>query len=887
MLAYLLLLGMTAATPCEDLRVGYRREAVERVGPGDWREAVEPVWVYAYPTLRLRYRASGLPSDDSAVLTLSPGSVGPVTPGATNPENPFVAGSPVPAVLARDLAADVEPHTLDVDLRGRMRTPQIHELRFALPEGAKLAVEELTFLGGADLLPPEAGPTLPAGAAAWGVEGGADCGGWRGTTLRGRETLRVVGEPRAGGTLYLGLFPNFANVGSFAAGRSPEEVRVKESRETADLIVRLTYADGGEEEQYPLSVAERRHVLANRRPALYALELEPGRPLASAEIVDRSAHAQIFVSSAGVSDDPPPGSVETLPAAVARREGRPVGAAEVEATHRIVGAPEAAIEARPTERAEAEGRRLALELKNVGAEVREFTLTFPSATIRPSADAGDVAYVFPRQGAVIAREEGTLEAPYNAAFPLQFVDVFAPGADAGAALIVRDVEGRGKTFRLRKQGAGVTVEVDYRVRLEPGESWRAPEVSIAPHGGDWREGFAAYRAWVASWYRPVGPRPAWLRSAFWARRDYPVGGTGKLFDVKRGRYTFDALVRDGEAFGGVDFIDVSSWAMSETVGRVGDYPIELGGVDDLARNIAQARAQGVPTGLYFEGYLIDKRSKVGREQDGRWQLINEDGKGAWWSGGEATELFACPYVPDWRAFLARRVAEVAKDVGAAGVYLDEFGFGRMRCYAADHGHRPGVETLPGEIETARAVRKALDDAGAGGTMIYIEETPPDAAAPYFDAAFCYNFNHADINRSPLKLNLSRFAFPDVRLWDMVSIGIDPRVLPWEDFRLSLWHGNGLWLKGHAESWYGDDLLAWLRRAHGLLKAHAEAFAGPAEPLVDSPHPAVFINRFGVAPKVVHTLFNASYRTVRFPFEGRERTLAPRDVMVVEASGEAR
>jgi hypothetical protein len=51
------------------------------------------------------------------------GSVGPVTLGATNPENPFVAGMPVPVVLASDLAGDGAPHTFETSLSSKMRTP--------------------------------------------------------------------------------------------------------------------------------------------------------------------------------------------------------------------------------------------------------------------------------------------------------------------------------------------------------------------------------------------------------------------------------------------------------------------------------------------------------------------------------------------------------------------------------------------------------------------------------------------------------------------------------------------------------------------------------------------------------------------------------------------
>jgi hypothetical protein len=872
----LLAAGSLAA---EDPLTGYRMPAAQYEGPGEWRRSLEPVWVYEYPTLRLVYRATGFGAGDDVVLSLRPGSVGPVTPGATNVENPFVAGMPVAAVLARNLVADGARHTLEIDLKGKMRTPQIDQLRFLLPQGARLAVEELEFRGGADVLPCAAGgPALPKGAAKLRAEGGAECAGARATSMRGRESIRIRAG-RAGRTLYLSLYPHFANVRAFAAGGAPDRIRVPESTETRDAIVRLRYADGFEEEQYPLSVDERRHTLLNRKPGLYAIELDPRRKLASAELVDRSLHAQLVLFAAGITRAAAPEAKDELPPAPRKPNGRgPAPDLSASTWYRTTAAA-GAVRAELKQESDAAGRRLSLEVRNTSAQEQQFTLTFPALSVQPAASASDVYYVFPRQGAVIGRAELKLEAAYNAAFPLQFLDVFAPAANRGACLIVLDNRGVGKKFRVEKRGAAVAVEVDYAVRLAPGESFRPPDARIANHGGDWREGFDAYRQWVAGWYKPAGPRPAWLRTAFMARRDYPVGGTGLLFDVRAGRYTYDALLRDGQAFGGVDFIDISGWALSEKSGRVGDYPIELGGAADLRRNAEAAAQRGVPTGLYFEGYLIDKNSNVGKAHGAAWQLIDEKGQGAWWQGG-SPELFVCPYVREWQEYLSRRVTEVARQTGASGVYLDEFGFGRKRCYSTAHGHARGVETLPGEIAMTRAVRRALDAAGLSRVMIYIEETPPDAAAPNFDAAFCYNFVHADLRQSPLKLNLSRFAFPDIRLWDMVTLGIDPRVFSFEDCRLSLWHGNGLWLKGHSGTWYGDALLEWMRGSRATLHRYAEAFAGASDPLVESPHPAVFLNRFTGGGRTVYTLFNASYRTARFAFAGRERALAPRDVLVI-------
>ncbi len=898
----LCVLGSGAAL-AEDVLTGFSARSLEFRGPGEWRQSAEPIWVYEYHALRLRYRASGLPAkpaqgagrppasapalvpahDARPVLTLRPGSVGPVTPGATNRENPFAAGMPVVVLRAEDLENTEAAKTITVELRGKTRTAQVDQLQFSLPAGASLVVEELEFRADPQALPCAAGAVaLPAGAQALAVSGPMACGGAPATSLRGRESLRIDAGGRAGSALYLTLLAHFAGVSGFSVDGPLDRWRVKESHETAHVVARIRYGDGGTEEQFPLLVSERRHALLNRVPALYALELDPRRPVVAVEIEDRSPHAQLVLFAAGVSQQAPPPAEEELPpqlTKLAAASGPP--GLEGSRWFRIEGASPSAFH--PHLRVVRERRRirLSLDLTNTEKSPLEFNLYFPSVQVRPSSDPGDVHYLFPRQGVVLSRREGKLENDYSGAFPLQFLDVFAPRANRGACLLVEDTEGRAKSFRLEKRGAVVHMVVQQKVRLAPGETYHAPEAVVEFHNGDWRQGFAAYRAWLKTWYKPAGPRPEWLGSAFFCRRDYPVGGSGRLFDVRANRYTFEDLLRDGEAFGGVDFIDISGWALSDKVGRVGDYPIELGGAGDLRKNMAWARERGVPTGLYFEGYLIDKNSEVGRRWGAAWQMVDAKGGPRWWPGG-SPEMFVCPHVPAWREYLAGRIAAVAAEAGAAAVYIDEQGFADpgKNCFATSHGHPPGVGPLQGEIALAREVRRALDAAGQRAVMMYLEENPPDTLAPYYDAAFSYALPRADATLSPLKLNLFRFAFPDVRLWDMLSIGIHPRALSPEDFRLSLWHGNGVWLKGHSDTWYGEDLLAFLQRARQILRRHRAAFGGEAEPLVASPHPAVFIHRFTGGGETVYTLWNASFRTVRFSFLGRERTLGPRDVDVV-------
>ena len=869
-----------------DLFTGYDVARLKYVGPGEWRLPATPIWVYEYSLLRVRYRASGLAPSADPLLSLRPGSVGPVTPGGTNPENPFAMGGPVIAISAQDLVADGRSRTFEVDLRPKLRTAQMDQLVWRLPAGARLEIEELEFRAPASPVPCE-GPPLPKQATPLRAYGPLACGEAPATSLRGQGAIRIQVGGARGRSLYLSLTANYPAVTNFRPGQPADRWRIRESSDTATVIARLDY-EGFQEEQFPLLLAEQRHVVLNRKPALYVLALDPERRLRSVELWDRSEHVQVVLHAAGISNAAAPeAQEEALPQAPAA-SAHPVRQPSLEGSvwFRIqpspgkAAPPAGALQPELKVTPSAQGRLANFSVTNKAREPVEFELIFPALQVRVAEDPGSVYYVFPRQGAVISRAERSWSATYTANFPLQFLDVFAPSSGCGAALILEDLSAQLKVFRLEKKGALVELEVSYPVRLGPGETFRAPQARVVFHGGDWHEGFQAYRQWVTSWYRPAGPRPAWLRDAWWCRRDYPLGGSGRLFDATRNRYTFEELIQDGKAFGGIDFIDISGWALSQTYGRVGDYPIELGGPEDLRANIERAAKLGIRTGLYFEGYLVDKNSRVGKQNIERWQLIGPDGKGAWWPGG-SPEFFVCPAIKDWQEYFARRVAEVASQVGAHAVYIDEHGFGTRRCFATNHGHPPGVGMIPYEIEMARQVRRRLDQAGMSQTAIYLEETPVDAAAPYYDAAFCYSIPHADVRLSPAKLNLWRFVFTDVRLWDMLTIGVQPRPLSLEDFRISLWHGNGVWLKGHSQTWYGEQVLDFLRRARSLLRRHSAAFNGQADPLVASPHPAVLVNRFRAGAQTVYTLFNSRYRTVQFEFLGRKMTLGPREVAVVE------
>ncbi len=865
---------------------GYSLQAKELAGPAKSEISTDPIWVADYHTLVLDYLASGHMNPNVALLALRPGSVGPITPRATNPENPLVSGDDVIAVRGQDLIFDGKQHTLKIDLKNKLKAPQIDLLRFMVPAGARLKIASMQFLGDPGILPCASSQRneMPAGSVQLAVDGPLKCDGAPATSLRGRESLVISAAGKQGTTLYMDLLAYFAGYTNYIAS-SPQ--RPTESSETSDVIANIRYVDrpAEVEQQFPLLIAQHRHALLNRIRSLYALRLDPKRRLLSVELADRSPHVQLVLFNAAVSNhaeestDEPSMSVSTSSKTpqcdttstlhgsdwfnVADRSGQPVDS--VKAALDKARSPD--------------GLSLSLTLTNTGDRDVDVVLSFPSLSIHVSSDPEDVSYLFPQRVALISSRDASLSADYGPNFLLQFTDVFSVHSDCGASVIIQDTRGEAKSFILNKENNLVSDRTEYHVRIAPHQSYSPPPVSVVSHNGDWRAGFNAYRRWVSSWYAPDTPHPNWLQRSLYMRRDYPLGGSGLLFDEDRNRYTFNRLLREGQAFGGIDFIDISGWALSDVHGRVGDYPIELGGAENLRANVQLAKSEHVPTGLYFEGYLVDKNSEVGRSHGAEWQLTSKDGKGLWWPHG-SPEMFICPYVPAWQAYLSNRMATVARQTGAEAVYLDEFNCRNRQCYAANHDHPVGADMIEGEIEMTKRVRLALDDEGMKSTILYTECPPVDVGAPYVDGSFTYALPSSAPTAYNAKLNLWRFTFPRVHIWDMLSSGVEPHILSAEDFRFAVWQGDGIWLKGRADTWYGQDILDFLRWAHPLLLKHAAAFAGESDPFIDSPDPHILINRFVGGGETVYTFFNDTYETRHLTFRGRRLNFPPRGIQLI-------
>ena len=531
--------------------------------------------------------------------------------------------------------------------------------------------------------------------------------------------------------------------------------------------------------------------------------------------------------------------------------------------------------------------RLTPSLSNPKAQPRTVTVLCPSlAGCRIAAQPRDRWYLLGTRSTVLDNRPVRVDQRYCGAFPLQLMDIFSQADGGGLGLLIEDASLLPKTFHFSQETDATAMSVEYPRTLVPANGRvTLPSAVLLAHLGDWHDAYHAYRRVIRSLV--ANRRAGGFRDLFYCRRDYPLGGTGYLFDVRSSTYTTQALVDEStRCFGSVDMIDISGWAYHEKTGRVGDYRTnDLGGLATLRdavdaahrqgamvdrfprRSLATAsvdatpRQQGVMVGLYFEGYLIDRRAPLAAQALPAWQIINDKQKPMWWPGD--MEFYACPGVAAWRHELSQAIADVAAETGTDAVYVDEFGFAdpAKACWSPDHGHPVPSNPLVEEQAMLAEIRTALDRR-TPRCAVYIEQLPCDATMGLVDGAFDYGMSGTDSTRHVARLPLSRYVFPEVVPIEMVSQGIRPIPVTEDDLYRCLFHGLGFWLKGRGDSWYAPGFLSTARRARQILHDHAATFrSADCEPLVPTLVEGLYANRFTGASETIITVYNGRYTHV--------------------------
>jgi len=503
---------------------------------------------------------------------------------------------------------------------------------------------------------------------------------------------------------------------------------------------------------------------------------------------------------------------------------------------------------------------LNLRITNDSMTAAEVTPTFPLFKgLSPGGNPNQLSYCFPKRGAVIGNCRTRLREPYGGAFPLQFMDAYHPEA-GGIYIMTHDESNTPKSYWLEKSLADIDMGVDYwRKTLNPGETWELPRAVIGAHQGDWHEAFYAYRGWLRTWYRPSVGRKDWFRRIYTFRQLFlhynsAIGADG-FFDPDTKEYSLtEAVLTDEAAFGGVDYIHLFDWGYDPVHGRVGDYDPwnYLGGVDGFRNEVVRVQERGIPVGLYFEGYLLSPTSNVAQENGNDWQLLNSSGNP--YSRFGTGYYYMCPHSDGWQSYITDTCERVWQQTNADGFYLDQYGFCyQYPCYNPSHNHIIPISQITGEATITRMVRNVLPS----DRVIYTEETPTDVSTQYQDGSFSYAVNHARTANSVSKINLTRFALPDFKIFEIIRCD-----QPLEDDYVALHHvffnGEGIWIEGPSSEWFSDRVLSLIRKTHQIFHDHSDAFCSMnPKPLVPTLHEDIYANEFSATDETVWTLYNAS------------------------------
>jgi len=514
-----------------------------------------------------------------------------------------------------------------------------------------------------------------------------------------------------------------------------------------------------------------------------------------------------------------------------------------------------------------DGVLLTLRLRNDDAVPRAVAPTFPNIEVKGTnaADHRLLRYCFPARSARIGRDNVSDRAFYSGICPVQFLSVDHPACGSLSA-VVCDTNNVRKLFGVDKTDQTLRLFAEYESRtLAPGETWTLPTVLLCASEQDWHAGLEAYRRWLATWYRPAAPRRPFFREVFNFRVCYLNGrpGVGRgVFDAGAKTWSLvEAVGQDAEAFGGVDFVHLFDWSQTPEQGRVGDYSpwVYLGGAEPFRRQLQALRTNHISAGLYLEGYLVSPESKAAQAlgRDGR--ITDEQGRQLdLWGGGYVT---MCPHVPAWQDYLAATCRRVVEESGAAGLYVDEFGFlTQYRCFNPAHApfHAKGAHMMAGEREALRKIRAAVGERA----VLYTEEIPTDAMTQFTDGAYTASVKMSLNKGLACPINLTRFALPDFKTIELISEEALKNELP--ALRATFFNGEGVYLSGDARA-FSPDGLALIRKTHALLREYADAFTGqePA-PLVPTLNEAVCANRFPAGRRTVWTLQNAGSQPCEGP-----------------------
>jgi len=279
--------------------------------------------------------------------------------------------------------------------------------------------------------------------------------------------------------------------------------------------------------------------------------------------------------------------------------------------------------------------------------------------------------------------------------------------------------------------------------------------------GDWRVG----ATWLRTQRRHIPfrvPRARWFQHTTSISED--MGDSM----VKEGLsfYDYSKLLSEKRLLGS-DVFHIPGFHDAEVLGSSrnwqcrGDYHFaaqNLGGFEAARQGVESVHRSGGHVLYYLEGLIMWKRSRIGRSHGREWALMRSDGtydehyKGFW---------HMCPCVPEWREWLASTCADIVRDTGVDGFFIDSSCATNFhRCFNPNHHHMHPDGWDWGLLQMLRRIREKVDEVNPE-TVILVEGAG-DMAREYVDGFLTHSH---DWTGGKFNLPFVRFLYSDMRVYE--------------------------------------------------------------------------------------------------------------------------
>ncbi len=308
----------------------------------------------------------------------------------------------------------------------------------------------------------------------------------------------------------------------------------------------------------------------------------------------------------------------------------------------------------------------------------------------------------------------------------------------------------------------------------PGETWTCDANVVAPYSGTWHKAADMYRAWADTWY-DHRESPQWLKDmTSWQR---------VIFKHQYGEYLFKypdlyGRIKDvGHSVGCNAVIAFGWWEEGMDNGNPDYSPDRIqGGDEGWSAAIREFKKDGDRLLMYYNGKLIDRKSKFWTEGEGRNVSFHNN------TGAETTEQYRFTNLGTWlgeydaNTFVVANtsnpiwqqklldMATRAYNCGADAVFYDQLGYGEIQNSHWDLSREypvPNIRLIYDKGQALKLIREHIKKLDPTEQFTVGTERLTDYTAQYCD----YIHMYPETAGPDFYQNFFRYTFPEIILTD--------------------------------------------------------------------------------------------------------------------------